>query len=198
MAWDTERTRRVILEAAVEEFAARGLAGSRVDSIAARAGTNKERLYRYFGSKEKLFDHVLAVELDALVTAVPATGTGTDGLADHAVAVLDFYATHPHLPRLLFWEGLERDGAAAEVARRSHTCQEQVDRLRVVEPCLTDTEARGVLLTITTLAAAWSVLPGLSRAVLGDGDAADPRAVLRATVTAMVATACAAAPPAIP
>ncbi len=54
-----ERTRTQILEAATDEFSARGLAGARVDSIANAAGVNKRMLYHYFGNKEDLFLAVL-------------------------------------------------------------------------------------------------------------------------------------------
>ena len=48
-------TRGRILGAAMAEFAANGLAGARVDEIAARAGANKRMLYAYFGAKEDLW-----------------------------------------------------------------------------------------------------------------------------------------------
>jgi len=54
-----ERTRGLILEAATDEFSARGLGGARVDSIARAAGVNKRMLYHYFGNKEDLFLAVL-------------------------------------------------------------------------------------------------------------------------------------------
>jgi AcrR family transcriptional regulator len=54
-----ERTRTSILEAATDEFSARGLGGARVDSIARAAGVNKRMLYHYFGNKEDLFLAVL-------------------------------------------------------------------------------------------------------------------------------------------
>lgn len=44
-----------ILEAAVIEFAANGLAGTRVEAIAERAEINKRMIYQYFGSKELLY-----------------------------------------------------------------------------------------------------------------------------------------------
>jgi AcrR family transcriptional regulator len=50
---DPERTRAAILAAAIDEFAAHGLGGARVDRIAARAGANKRMLY-YFGDKDGL------------------------------------------------------------------------------------------------------------------------------------------------
>src|SRR5690554_6779832 len=54
-----ERTREQILQAAIREFADKGLGGARVDAIAARAGANKRMLYHYFGSKSDLFLAVL-------------------------------------------------------------------------------------------------------------------------------------------
>lgn len=48
-------TRGRILEAALAEFAANGLAGARTETIAAAAGVNKALLYYYFESKEKLY-----------------------------------------------------------------------------------------------------------------------------------------------
>lgn len=48
-------TRGRILEAALKEFAANGLAGARTETIAGAAGVNKALLYYYFESKEKLY-----------------------------------------------------------------------------------------------------------------------------------------------
>jgi TetR/AcrR family transcriptional regulator len=48
-------TRQRILDAALGEFAANGLAGARTEAIAAAAGVNKALLYYYFDSKEKLY-----------------------------------------------------------------------------------------------------------------------------------------------
>jgi TetR/AcrR family transcriptional regulator len=48
-------TRGRILEAALSEFAANGLAGARTETIAVAAGVNKALLYYYFESKEKLY-----------------------------------------------------------------------------------------------------------------------------------------------
>lgn len=52
-------TRRKLLAAARHEFAENGLAGARVDEIAARAGVNKQLVYHYFGDKDALYLAVL-------------------------------------------------------------------------------------------------------------------------------------------
>src|ERR1700678_2545581 len=55
MPWDSQDTRRRLLEAAIMEFSACGIAGARVDRIASAAQANKQAIYAYFGSKDALF-----------------------------------------------------------------------------------------------------------------------------------------------
>jgi len=56
---DPDQTRRDIIGVATEEFASKGLAGARIDEIAARTRTSKRMIYYYFGSKEGLYVAVL-------------------------------------------------------------------------------------------------------------------------------------------
>jgi len=56
---DPAATQRKLLTAARREFAQNGLAGARVDEIAARAGVNKQLVYHYFGDKDALYLAVL-------------------------------------------------------------------------------------------------------------------------------------------
>jgi TetR/AcrR family transcriptional regulator len=48
-----------ILAAARSEFAAKGFAGARTETIVREAGVNQNLLYHYFGSKERLFVAVM-------------------------------------------------------------------------------------------------------------------------------------------
>ena len=52
---DPEGVKRNIVEIASEEFALNGLAGARIDDIAARTRTSKRMIYYYFGDKEGLY-----------------------------------------------------------------------------------------------------------------------------------------------
>src|SRR5580698_4399933 len=54
-------SRSRILDAALSEFSAHGLAGARTDRIASAAGVNKALLYYYFESKENLY--IAALEM---------------------------------------------------------------------------------------------------------------------------------------
>jgi AcrR family transcriptional regulator len=56
---DAERSRAIILNAALEEFALFGLGGARIDRIAERSKLNKRLIYYYFTDKDQLFQAVL-------------------------------------------------------------------------------------------------------------------------------------------
>jgi AcrR family transcriptional regulator len=111
-------TRQRILDAAAAEFAAKGLAGARVDEIAARAGANKRMIYAHFGSKEALW---LAV-LEAAYAAKRAEerALAVDALPPEEAMVrlvafnLRYTAAHPEFVALLNQENVHR---AAYLAR---------------------------------------------------------------------------------
>ncbi len=98
-------TRRRILDAAAEEFAVCGIAGARIDPITAAARTNKAQVYGYFGSKDGLFDAVVADRVDQILISAPFDG---DDLADWAVRLYDANLERPELVRLASWVRLER------------------------------------------------------------------------------------------
>ncbi len=50
-----EERRETVLEAAVVEFAARGLAGTSAEDVARRAGISQPYLFRLFPTKKALF-----------------------------------------------------------------------------------------------------------------------------------------------
>ena len=56
---DPARTMAGIMAVATQEFAAKGLAGARIDAIADATHTSKRMIYYYFGSKEGLYLAVL-------------------------------------------------------------------------------------------------------------------------------------------
>jgi len=102
---DPDRTRRSILDAAAAEFCADGLAGARIDSIAAAAGVNKRMLYHYFGNKDGLFAAVLADRLGA-----PSSAPASTRLGERLIAAQQRAAQHPQQTRLLMWEALAHAG----------------------------------------------------------------------------------------
>jgi AcrR family transcriptional regulator len=107
---DPEGTRRRILLAAAEEFAAGGLFGARVDQIARRAETNERMLYYYFGSKEQLFTAVLEHAFAALTEAektLDLEGVApVEAVTQLAHFIWNYYREHPELLRLINNENL--------------------------------------------------------------------------------------------
>jgi AcrR family transcriptional regulator len=100
-----EATKARILEAALAEFSAHGIAGARVDRIAQAAGCNKNLIYIYFEDKETLFRTIIARHLMRVHEEQPFT---PDDLPAFAAKVFDFAMANPDLMRLLAWSALER------------------------------------------------------------------------------------------
>ncbi|HMQ92694.1 MAG TPA: TetR/AcrR family transcriptional regulator [Amaricoccus sp.] len=109
---DPERTSAAILDAATREFAEKGFGGARVDSIAARAGTNKRMLYHYFGDKEALYLVVLEEAYgrirDAEMTLDLGRRDPEEGLRELALFTWRYFVAHPELISLLNTENLLR------------------------------------------------------------------------------------------
>jgi AcrR family transcriptional regulator len=64
--------RAAILSAALEEFAARGFAATRLDDVARRADVAKGTIYLYFRDKESLFQELVRTMLSPLVGTIEA------------------------------------------------------------------------------------------------------------------------------
>lgn len=190
MAWDTERTKQLLLDAATEEFSAFGLAGARIDRIAASAGVNKERIYQYFGKKSEFFGIVLERQLAAVMDAVQLSGTGVAAITEYTGRVFDYQVAHPQLARLTFWEGLECDRPTAEDKRRA-ACHSKIALVRQALPTISEADAQDLLLTILTLADGWQVLHTIDRIYTGTlaRDAARNASRRRAVLLAVEALA---------
>src|SRR5262245_18696772 len=64
--------RAAILEAALDEFSARGFAAARLDDVAQRAGVAKGTIYLHFKDKEALFQELVRTMLSPIVTRLEA------------------------------------------------------------------------------------------------------------------------------
>lgn len=154
---DGQATRRRMLDAATVEFAERGIAGARVDRIAASATTNKAQMYSYFGSKDGLFDAVFAEHLSAILDAVPLTANDLPG---YAVRLYDAHRKHPEFVRLAGWARLERVQHGPLIpdpkghAEKLTTIRHAQDA-GIVDP---DMDAADVLSFVVALAMTWSPL----------------------------------------
>ncbi len=72
-----------IVDAAMDEFVEKGYAATRLSDVAKRAGIVKGTLYRYFDTKEQLFEAVVQQALQANLAAIEQAGSaGNATLAD--------------------------------------------------------------------------------------------------------------------
>jgi AcrR family transcriptional regulator len=153
--YDSDSTRRRLLDAATADFAAHGIAGARVDRIAAAAGVNKAQLYTYYGDKLGLFDAVFRANADAIVDATPFTA---DDLAGYAVGLYDAALVRPEVVRLAAWARLER----VPTEKDSTGSPANLPKVRAIAEAqgagfvLADVEPRNVLAMVLAMALAWS------------------------------------------
>lgn len=110
MVGDAEATRRRLLDAAAREFAEYGIAGARVDRIAAAAKSNKAQIYHYFTNKDGLFDAVMSELAADTVREAPIDATN---LPEYAGRLFDRFVKNPVKERLAKWYRLEGEGYAA-------------------------------------------------------------------------------------
>ena len=109
---DPARTMADILEVATREFADKGLAGARIDEIAAATRTSKRMIYYYFESKEGLYVAVLeeayrrmrAIEAQLHLDDLPPE----DALRKLVGFTVDYQLTNPDFIRLVMTENIHR------------------------------------------------------------------------------------------
>jgi AcrR family transcriptional regulator len=155
MVRDAADTRRRILAAATEEFSAHGIAGARVDRIAAAADTNKAMLYTYFGNKEQLFEAVFAV---MVAQARDAVRFDVSDLPGYAAALFERYRKDVHMTRLSDWYRLEHGKPgphdAVSVAQRAKLAAiAKAQQDKVVSDRLKPQELLGAIAALTRMGA---------------------------------------------
>lgn len=176
-------SRLSILKAAVVEFAQHGISGVRMEHIATRSGFNKALVYRYFKSREELYQKALEYKFDqqlSVAVAVP------DDLGDALVYWFDNAAADMRFVQLLQREALHDDGAPLaheEFRRRYYDVQladlEARKTRGQIDPAL---PTRPLLLLLTGLIGFPVFFPNLARLIVGpanDASKAEWRALLR-------------------
>jgi TetR/AcrR family transcriptional regulator len=160
---DADRTRAALLDAALEEFAAKGFAGARVRDIAQRAGVSKDLVAYHFGGKDGLY---LAVQQAWL--------RREDSFADPALPLTELLGrylhdalTDPRPMRLLAWRGLASPDAdppdgtpGAEDPSGTRARQQRGELPADIDPAV----LRLVLLAVV---AAPVIFPGQARKLFG-------------------------------
>lgn len=109
---DAERSQNDILSAALDEFAAYGLGGARMDRIAERAEVNKRLIYYYFENKESLFLAVLEKAYEGIrgeEQRLSLTQVDPIEAIRRLIAFTwNYYLAHPEFLTLLNSENLHR------------------------------------------------------------------------------------------
>lgn len=167
--YESTPTSEALIAAARAEFTQRGFDGARVARIAEAAGVNKERIYGYFGSKEGLFEVVMAKALTEHVEHSPFLEGQT--LTDHVMAAYDHHRRDPELVRLLMWESLHYAADEGQTPPFSDGRREfyrrKVERLREITGGPDGLRAAIALYVAIGLQAAPFMIPQLGAVILG-------------------------------
>jgi AcrR family transcriptional regulator len=160
---DAERSRRQLLAAALDEFSAKGFAGTRVADIAARAGVNKQLINYYFNSKEGLYR-----ELQRTWLQREATFADPDLPLDELAAryLLDALRD-PRPARLLLWRGLSDPAEAPPDVTGDSADLTSMRNRRSRGELADDLDPAAVLLAVMGMVAAPAALPDMVRKIFG-------------------------------
>ncbi|WP_411699621.1 TetR family transcriptional regulator [Conyzicola sp.] len=156
---DSTDTRARLLRAGLVELSTHGLAGARVDRVAAAAGLSKQGIYNYFGGKDGLF---LAV-LEKFVTE-PLDTLAFDplDLPDYAGRLFDLLEKQPDIARLITWHGI---ASSPEPATLPPAMARRVELIRDAQEhgyLRSELNALETLLAVHALPLAWHAHPGLN------------------------------------
>ncbi|MDF4251245.1 TetR family transcriptional regulator [Streptomyces sp. WMMB303] len=155
---DPARSCRRLLDAAMDEFAAKGYAGARVQDIADRAGLNKQLIAYHFGGKEGLWN-----ALNRRWARREETFNRPEVPLDEVMAhYLHQALDDPRGPRLSAWTGLT--GAEPEAEREDLTGME---RRKQAGEIAEELDPGAVLLLMMGAVATPAVTPQTVRSVLG-------------------------------
>jgi AcrR family transcriptional regulator len=103
--------RQAIIDAALDEFVARGFAATRLDDVAKRAGVAKGTIYLHFKDKESMFEELIRTALVPLIGQLhappPIGGTVRDAVEGFARTFVQDVATtrRGDIVRLIVAEG---------------------------------------------------------------------------------------------
>lgn len=168
---DSERARERLLDAAVEEFGAKGFAGARVRQIAARAGLNQQLVSYYFGGKAGLY---AALQRRWRETSADLSRPGVP-LEDVVLNFLHTSMANRSWAKLLAWQGLTDDEAdqAEDNANLMQGMVAYVRQRQAAGDLAADLEPAHVALALFAAAAAPTLLPHVARQVSGLDPASD-------------------------
>jgi AcrR family transcriptional regulator len=161
---DAERTRERILDAALAEFAEHGFAGSRVSTIAGRAGVNEQLISYYFDSKEGLYR---TVQDRWRLTSAGASRPDLP-IADVVAGFLRLNVDQRSFARLLVWEGMAETGDDTVAPEPYFT--EMVEDLRRRQDAgelAGDLDPAYILLMLFAAVLAPTVIPQMARRFTG-------------------------------
>jgi AcrR family transcriptional regulator len=162
---DPERTREAILVAATRELAAVGVAGARIDRIAAEANVNKRMIYHYFANKAGLCEAVFEAVLSPLEELLRADS------AELLPQVLEQLAVDVSWRRIAAWEAFGHEDSVIDAGSGRHTAWQRLVALvadaQIEDRVPADLDAPQMTLALLSVAVFPRVFPQYTRMITG-------------------------------
>ena len=144
---DADSKRSLILDAALEVFAARGFHEATMDEIAATSGVAKGTLYRYFESKEDLLEQILAETratiLDRFGGVFSESGNVLEQVQSFIEGWIAFIEENHELYRLIQAEGTRLRGGIQTIFYES-----LISNLPMIKERVVSMDGKGQLKTV--------------------------------------------------
>lgn len=161
------RTRRELLDAALEVFAESGYGSATVENIAARAGTSKVTLYTYFPQgREELFRELYEEVNTELIERASAIYSGEGDFAARVLALTEALVDIAQRPRIGRFYSIDDPGLDEALnpvrGHASRVCAE------LVAADLAAAQRAGTVKTDASPAAIAELLVGAMRSALSD------------------------------
>jgi AcrR family transcriptional regulator len=182
----TAARREAILEAALDEFSARGFAAARLEDVAKRAGVAKGTIYLYFADKEALFQELVRFQIGPVMSAFEAVLAGPlplKRLIDQAIEIFArevFGTRRKQVMRLIISEGPRFPALAEFYYREVLAPMLKVVRARLQRALEQGEIADNTLVRFPQLLGAATVMAVVWQGLFDRFEPLDARAMLRA------------------
>ncbi len=159
--YQEENKEAVILQAAEEEFLAKGFAGARTVEIARKAGVTHAMLHYYFKTKEQLFEKIVHGKFELMLHTIPPvllnkelsiTERVRQGVSQH----FDILKENAVLPRFVVNEMVQHPEYLAELQKK--LAMAIGTTIQSFQADLNDAHARGEICQIDTFTLLFDII----------------------------------------
>jgi AcrR family transcriptional regulator len=155
--------REQLIQVAISLFARKGFTGTTTKEIAAAAGVTEALIFKYFPTKDALYEAILRSKVDEceIEEYLASLAEFADRRDDYGLfravigSVIEFHRENPGFQRLMLYSGLEGHDLAQnfreQLVRPIHTYLEEYIRLRQAEGAFGDVDPAAAVFAVVAM-----------------------------------------------